>query len=197
METSHGIPPVVVPSANPLTSWNTIVSGNQAKQQTKEDDKAQTSPQQQQPLQILVKENTEPTTAPQKSPIFGSQQKQSIKQKPTATVKPLKCNPSLDGFTTVQGSRSINSQPPVVASNAASTGSRVSELDDFSADLPANMPSVINNLTDYPLVAATMPVKTGSKKKKRKGKDQIEQLPEVQYSYFLCSCFYRMIFLIE
>ena len=169
--------PPVAPNSNPLTSWNTIVSGNQsAKGQSKADDD-NSMHKVQQPLQILVKETPEPT--PQKSPIFGSQQKQSIKQKPTATVKPLKCNAPLDGFTTVQNSRQLNT-PSAAASSTASTGSRVSELDDFSADLsPANMPNVLNNLSEYPLVAATLPAKSATKKKKRKGKDQIEQLSEV------------------
>jgi len=65
-------------------------------------------------------------------------------------------------------------------SSNASTGSRVSELDDFSADLSSvNLSNVINNLTEYPLAAATLPAKSGTKKKKRKGKDQIEQVTEV------------------
>jgi len=182
LESSHGIPPVP-PSSNHLTSWNTIVSGSQAaKGQTKADDDSTSinkGQQQQPPLQILVKENVEPP--PQKSPIFGSQQKQYIKQKPTATVKPLKCNAPLDGFVTVQNSRQMNSQSAAAStSSTASTGSRVSELDDFSADLSsANLSNVINNLTEYPLAAASLPVKSGTKKKKRKGKEQIEQIAEV------------------
>jgi hypothetical protein len=191
------------PPPNHLTSsWNTIVSGNQptaktAKPTATADPElvAANKPQQpplaqlQQPLQQAA---SEPVDIPlQKQPIFGGQQKQNIKQKPTATVKPLK---PVDGFTTVQGNRQTSSSqvqqaatPPSAPTphntiSNASTGSRVSELDDFSADLPsaANVSNVINMNQEYPLATATVAPKTsGAKKKKRKGKDQVEPVAEV------------------
>lgn len=91
----------------------------------------------------------------------------------------MKCNPTLDGFTTVQNSRQVSSQPIAIATSTASTGSRVSELDDFSADLPVDMPNNMNNLSEYPMVAASLLTKNTTKKKKRKGKDQIEQITEI------------------
>lgn len=151
--------------SNHMTSWNTIVSGNQSKSDNKQ------LPTNQQPLSIISKEAAE--SKPQKpSPIFGSQQKHGIK-KPTAHVKPLKCHPIDGGFTTVQSSR----QGLVVQA-----GSRVSELDDFSADFLSGSSSSSNhnNLTEYPPVAATNNTKSanGNKKRKKK-KENVEHVSEI------------------
>ena len=188
------------PNSNHLPSWNTIVSGSQPPGKgpgTKSTEPEPASDSSQQPQQVSGQpqplQASETLDIPlQKPPIFCSQQKQQIKQKPTATVKPLK---PLDGFTTVQSNRPTNGlQQPATPSNTssiqagsnASTGSRVSELDDFSADLPsaANLNNVININQEFPLASATTPPKTtGAKKKKKKGKDQVEQVAEVCFSF--------------
>ena len=188
------------PSSNHLTSWNTIVSGSQpaakvavAKSVEPESATSKILPLNQQPpaqahQQVPLQGTDTVDIQQQKPPIFGNQQKQQIKQKPTATVKPLK---PLDGFTTVQSNRQTSQSQQTTAPSTsttsqsgsnASTGSRVSELDDFSADLPSasNLTSVINMNQEYPLASATIPPKTtGAKKKKKKGKDQVEQVGEV------------------
>lgn len=149
------------------SSWNAIVSGNQpAKQSAKQEEAF--GMKDRRPLSVSAKESVE--NKPQKpSPIFGSQHKQAIK-KPTAHVKPLKCNN--DGFTTVHSSR----QQSHTQSADTHTGSRVSELDDFSTDFP--IPAGNINTTDYP-VAGTTSSKAGAKKKKKKNKEPVEQISEV------------------
>ena len=199
----EGPPPGLVgtPPTSNLTSWNTIVSGSQSNSSKLTVLKPAEQPeptlgnrQQQQ------QHGSEPVDIPhQKQPIFGGQQKQNNKQKPTATVKPLK---PLDGFTTVQNNRQTSNQqqsvptppaptpPPAVVVTTpinvpsnASTGSRVSELDDFSADIPSapSISSVLNmNPQEYPLATATVaPKSSGAKKKKKKGKEQVEHGAEV------------------
>ena len=72
---------------------------------------------------------------------------------------------------------------PINVPSNASTGSRVSELDDFSADIPSapSISSVLNmNPQEYPLATATVaPKSSGAKKKKKKGKEQVEHGAEV------------------
>ncbi|XP_057297826.1 uncharacterized protein LOC130628825 [Hydractinia symbiolongicarpus] len=148
------------------SSWNAIVSGNQpAKQSAKQEEAF--GMKDRRPLSVSAKENVE--NKPQKpSPIFGCQHKQAIK-KPTAHVKPLKCNN--DGFTTVHSSR----QQSHTQSVDTHTGSRVSELDDFSTDFP--IPAGNINTTDYPVAMTSS--KAGAKKKKKKNKEPVEQISEL------------------
>ena len=110
------------------------------------------------------------------SPIFGHQKK-AVTKKPTAHVKPhVKSN--TDGFTTMQASR----QPTTVQTGpkpaAPSSGSRVSELDDFSADIPAGPqackvePVADATSSSASNLGSSAPANTSSKSKKRKKKNK-------------------------
>lgn len=175
-----------------MTSWNTIVSGNQAKiienptSCTKRQQLVHSHPQAFSPQLLSVTSKDQPSneTKPQKvSPIFGSQQKHAIK-KPTAHVKPLK-NIQVDGFTTVQHFSRQGQQLQ------QATGSRVSELDDFSTDLvtraavTGQSSQSLINIQEYPPVVSSTQSKantsgtSGNKKRKKKGKDNIEPISEV------------------
>jgi len=163
-----------------VMSWNNVVSGNQfGKSPTIGRGDLM------EPCTVNTKEiHKDPSSVKSQkpSPIFGNQQKHAVK-KPTAHVKPLKCNPPA----------ALDVQTPSASVNV-NTGSRVSELDDFSADLPVaaaiphrnlNMTAnvVSNSFVDYPPVAAQVSGVSGSgksKKKKKKGKDQVGLVSEVK-----------------
>lgn len=167
-----------------MMSWNSVVSGNNqygGKSQQNNGNRDSVDLDAKQPLEISAKETKEVSQKVQKpSPIFGNQQKHGVK-KPTAHVKPLKCTAPTDGFTTVHNSRQMHS-----GGSSTHTGSRVSELDDFTTDLPAGIvpntvnitANVVSNFMEYPPVTSTAPTK--NKKKKKKGKEQIGQISEVR-----------------
>ena len=180
-----------------MTSWNTIVSGNQAKtienptSSTKRQQLVHSHPQpsSSQPLLVTSKDQPSNETKPQKvSPIFGNQQKHAVK-KPTAHVKPLK-NVQVDGFTTVQHFSRQGQQLQ------QATGSRVSELDDFSTDLvtraavTGQSSQSLINIQEYPPVVSSSQSKvntsstSGNKKRKKKGKDNMEPISEVTNEKF-------------
>lgn len=179
------------PSANSQTSaqqqqqmmsWNSVVSGNQYGGKASNRDSGEIIVSSKQPLEISTKEVSQKPQKP--SPIFGNQQKHGVK-KPTAHVKPLKCTAPNDGFTTVHNSRQTNS-------SNSHMGSRVSELDDFTADLPtpivpnANVTAnIVSNFVDYLPVTSAAPAKSGGKKKKKKGKEQSGQISEVSETKLL------------
>ena len=119
-----GTPP---PPSHLTSSWNSIVSGNQPSSKASSKPTASADPEPvskpQPPLtQPQHQQASEPVDIPlQKQPIFGGQQKLNIKQKPTATVKPLK---PVDGFTTVQNNRQPSSsqvQPTATPPSSAPT----------------------------------------------------------------------------
>lgn len=179
-----------------MMSWNSVVSGNQyGVKATVRDDDITTKQQN----DASSKEATEVGSKSQKPlPIFGNQQKHAVK-KPTAHVKPLKCMAPNDGFTTVHNTNSRQSNN---SSSSTHTGSRVSELDDFSTDLlPLPMQSnsvhvtasVIRNIVDYP-TAAAVPQTKSNKKKRKKGKEQNAHIAEVS-SYLQLSGFWKGFFI--
>ena len=194
-----------------LMSWNSVVSGSNNQQQF---GKSPTGRELMEPCtvntnlsqQIATNEGVTSTNAkenkPQKpSPIFGNQQKHAVK-KPTAHVKPLKANPpppaqhsaQEDGFTTVHGNNNSAASGRSATGGAAGSGSRVSELDDFSADLRVGSNNVSknirltanvvsNSIVDYPPahlaqqvavndVGAGIQATKSKKKKNKKAKDQ-------------------------
>lgn len=166
-----------------MMSWNSVVSGNQyGKSPT-----ASTTRDIMEPCSVNTasgKETKEQTRPQKPSPIFGNHQKHAVK-KPTAHVKPLKCTPPTDGFMTVNSSTSISHRQQI--NGSAHTGSRVSELDDFSIDLPLAGASNINltanvvrSFVEYPPVNQTSTVTSSkNKKKKKKGKEQGGLISEV------------------
>ena len=221
-----------------MMSWNSVVSGSNNNQQ-QQYGKSPTGRDLMEPCtvntnfsqqQTAPKEGVTSTNAkenkPQKpSPIFGNQQKHAVK-KPTAHVKPLKCHPPPPaqnsvqgdgGFTTVHGNNNSTSSGRSAVGGAAGSGSRVSELDDFSADLrlggagnnnvnknvrlTANV--VSNSIVDYPPanLAHQVAVNGGigvqatksKKKKNKKAKDQTG-IPEVCFIFYLRYIFFLFLY---